>query len=208
MNEEHRANLFVISAPSGAGKTSLVRALIKLNAIKISISYTTRPIRLGEKEGVDYFFVNEDRFQTMVKEGAFLEYAAIYGYHYGTAREWVLEQLKAGQDVLLEIDWQGARQVRQLFPPALTIFILPPSPYALRERLIKRRQDGRSIIDKRLAMAHEEITHYIEFDYLVVNDDFNQAVQSLVHIINAERLQREIQQKRLSGLLEELLKKQ
>lgn len=209
LNKAHKANLFVISAPSGAGKTSLVRALVnELDEIKISISHTTRLLRPGDREGVDYFFVDEDRFQTMIKDGAFLEYATIYGYHYGTAREWVLERLKAGEDVLLEIDWQGARQIRKLFPPALTIFILPPSSQALRERLIKRRQDKSVIIDQRLAMAREEMTYYKDFDYLVVNDDFNQAVQSLVHIINAKRLQRDVQEEKLAGLLAELLKKQ
>ena len=209
MNKRHKANLFVISAPSGAGKTSLVRVLVnELDEIKISVSHTTRPLRSGDREGVDYFFINEDRFQVMIKEGAFLEYAMIYGYHYGTAREWVLERLKAGDDVLLEIDWQGARQIRKLFPPALTIFILPPSAQALGERLIKRCQDKNPVIDQRLGMAREEMRHYSEFDYLVVNDNFNQAVKSLIYIINAERLQRDVQEEKLAGLLAELLKKQ
>lgn len=207
LNKAHKANLFVISAPSGAGKTSLARALVnELDEIKISVSYTTRPLRSGDREGIDYFFVDEDRFQVMIKEGAFLEYAMIYGFHYGTAREWVLERLEAGDDVLLEIDWQGARQIQKLFPPALTIFILPPSAQALRERLIKRRKDKNSVIEQRIAMAREEMRHYPEFDYLVVNDDFSQAVQSLSHIINAERLQRDVQEEKLAGLLVELLK--
>lgn len=203
----HKANLFVISAPSGTGKTSLVRALVnKLDKIKISVSHTTRPLRSGDHEGVDYFFVDEDRFQLMIKEDAFLEYATIYGHHYGTAREWVFDRLEAGDDVLLEIDWQGARQIQKLSPPAPTIFILPPSIQALRERLIKRRKDKYSVIEQRLAMAREEMRHYPEFDYLVVNDDFSQAVQSLSHIINAERLQRDVQEGKLAGLLVELLK--
>ncbi|WP_267256283.1 guanylate kinase [Coxiella endosymbiont of Ornithodoros maritimus] len=205
----NKANLFIISAPSGAGKTSLVRALVKtLAEIKISISHTTRPKRPGDQEGVDYFFIDETRFQAMVKEGAFLEYATIYERHYGTQKDWVLRQLKAGRDVLLEIDWQGARQIRELFPPALSIFILPPSIEALRERLIKRRQDDAAIIEQRLALAREEMGYYKEFDYLVINDNFNQAVQNLIHIISAERLQRDVQEKKLSRLLAESVEKQ
>lgn len=205
----YKANLFIISAPSGTGKTSLVRALVnELDKIKISVSHTTRPLRSGDREGIDYFFVDENRFQVMINEGAFLEYAAIYDYHYGTAREWVLERLKAGDDVLLEIDWQGARQIRKLFSPVLTIFILPPSAQALRERLIKRHQDETAIINQRLAMACKEITHCTEFDYLLVNDDFNQALQNLIHIINAKRLQKDVQEEKLKGLLAALLKKQ
>lgn len=209
MNKGHKANLFVISAPSGAGKTSLVRALAReLDEIKISISHTTRPMRPKDQEGIDYFFVDENRFQTMVAQGAFLEHATIYGHHYGTEKEWVLRQLKAGEDVVLEIDWQGARQIRQLFPPALLIFILPPSAETLRERLVKRRQDEPDIITQRLAVAREEMLHCTEFDYLVVNDDFDQAVQSLVHIVSAERLQSDVQEEKLAPLLAELLETQ
>ncbi|MFW0072477.1 MAG: guanylate kinase [Coxiella-like endosymbiont] len=209
MNKSHKANLFVISAPSGAGKTSLVRALVsKLKEIKISISHTTRPMRLCDREGVDYFFVNETCFQTMIKEGAFLEYATVYGHHYGTAKDWVFQQLKTGEDVLLEIDWQGAQQVRRLFPPALLIFILPPSAKALQERLIKRRQDEGSVVNRRLALARQEMARYTEFDYIVVNDNFDQALQNLLHIISAERLQLGVQEEKLAPLLEELLEKQ
>ncbi|MBW5802827.1 guanylate kinase [Coxiella endosymbiont of Ornithodoros amblus] len=205
----NKSNLFIISAPSGAGKTSLVRALVKtLAEIKISISYTTRPKRPGDQEGVDYFFIDEARFQAMVKEGDFLEYATIYERHYGTEKDWVLRQLKAGRDVLLEIDWQGACQIRELFPPALSIFILPPSIEALRERLIKRRQDDTAIIEQRLALSRKEMAYYKEFDYLVVNDNFDQAVQNLIHIISAERLQRDVQEKKLSRMLAELVEKQ
>lgn len=208
MNKNHKANLFVISAPSGAGKTSLVRALVnKLKEIKISISYTTRPMRLCDKEGVDYFFINENRFQTMIKEGVFLEYATVYGYHYGTAKDWVLQQLEAGEDVLLEIDWQGAQQIRHLFPPALLVFILPPSVKVLQERLINRRQDRGSAINHRLALARQEMAHYSKFDYIVINDNFDQALQNLLHIISAERLQLGVQEEKLAPLLEELLKK-
>lgn len=209
MNKSHKANLFIISAPSGAGKTSLVRALVnELKEIKVSVSHTTRQMRLCDKEGIDYFFIDENRFQTMIKEGAFLEYAAVHGHHYGTAKDWVLQQLKAGKDVLLEIDWQGAQQIRRLFPLALLIFILPPSAKALQERLIKRRQDEGSVINHRLALARQEMSHYAEFDYIVVNDNFNQALQNLLHIISAERLQLGVQEEKLASLLEELLEKQ
>ena len=204
----NNANLFVISAPSGTGKTSLVRAIVKeLSGITISISHTTRAKRTGDQEGVDYFFIDEIRFRTMEKEDAFLEYATIYGQHYGTEKDWVFRQLKIGKDVLLEIDWQGARQIRQLFPPTLSIFILPPSIRALQKRLIKRRQDKTTIIQQRLALARKEIVHYVEFDYIIVNDNFNQAVQSLIYIISAKRLQRVTQEKKLSQLLEKLVRK-
>lgn len=208
MNSGHKANLFVISAPSGAGKTSLVRALVELlPEIKISISHTTRPMRPGEQEGVDYFFIDEQQFQQMIATGAFLEYATIYDYHYGTSKAWALEQLKLGNDVLLEIDWQGARQIKKLFPPTLLIFIVPPSPGVLRQRLQKRQQDKPEVIQRRLAFAREEMSHFIEFDYLVVNDDFNQAVEDLVHVVSAERLQRDVQELKLAALLAELLEK-
>ncbi len=208
MNSGHKANLFVVSAPSGAGKTSLVRALVKLlPEIKISISHTTRPLRPGEQEGVDYFFIDEQRFQQMITAEAFLEYATVYDYHYGTSKAWVLEQLKLGNDVLLEIDWQGARQIKKLFPPALLIFIVPPSPEILRQRLQKRQQDKHEVIQRRLAFARGEMAHCVEFDYLVVNDDFNQAVEDLVHVVSAERLQRDVQELKLADLLAELLEK-
>jgi guanylate kinase len=208
LNSGHKANLFVVSAPSGAGKTSLVRALVKLlPEIKISISHTTRPLRPGEQEGVDYFFIDEQRFQQMITAEAFLEYATVYDYHYGTSKAWVLEQLKLGNDVLLEIDWQGARQIKKLFPPALLIFIVPPSPEILRQRLQKRQQDKHEVIQRRLAFARGEMAHCVEFDYLVVNDDFNQAVEDLVHVVSAERLQRDVQELKLADLLAELLEK-
>ncbi len=209
LSEGHKANLFVISAPSGAGKTSLVRALAsRLKEIAISISHTTRPKRPDDEEGVDYFFVKEAHFQGMIKEGAFLEYATVYGHHYGTTKKWVLEQLKSGNDVLLEIDWQGAQQIRQLFPPALLIFILPPSAEALRERLVKRQQDTPEVVARRLAFVREEMGHYRDFEYLVVNDEFDKALEDLVTIVQAERLQLDVQSEKLAGLLAELTEKQ
>ncbi len=209
MNKGHKATLFVISAPSGAGKTSLVRALVaKLDELRLSISHTTRPPRPDDKEGEDYFFVDKNHFKTMVQDEAFLEHATIYGYYYGTAKHWVFDQLKWGNDVILEIDWQGARQIRKLFPPAKLIFILPPSAGALRERLMKRQQDTAAVIDQRLAFAHDEMVHYREFDYILVNDDFDKALKDLVTIVHAERLQLDVQEEKLAPLLADLLKKQ
>lgn len=198
-----------MAAPSGTGKTSLVRALVqKLEGIRISISYTTRPPRPGDEEGVDYRFVTPALFQEMVKEDSFLEHAEIYGHHYGTAKPWLMERLDRGIDVILEIDWQGARQIRDLFKPAKLIFILPPSLGALRERLEKRSQDSPESVEERLEKAQSEMEHYVEFDYLVINDDFDQALQDLVHIVSAERLQCVVQRKVADSLLAELLQKQ
>lgn len=207
MNKE--GNLFIVAAPSGAGKTTLVRALVKkIENIKISISYTTRAPRPGEQEGVDYFFVTGSQFQQMIIEQAFLEYAEVYNFHYGTAKEWVMRHLQLGFDIVLEIDWQGANQIRRLFPPALSIFILPPSGHALQERMEHRQQDTSEVIAKRMQKAKSDIEHYCEFDYLVVNDDFDRAVNDLVSIVRAERLQRDVQEQKIANLLAELLKKQ
>lgn len=199
----------MVAAPSGAGKTTLVRELVqKIDNIKISISYTTRASRPGEKDGVDYFFVSVSEFQKMIVEMDFLEYAEVYNFHYGTGKKWVMSQLQAGIDVVLEIDWQGANQIRHLFPPALSIFILPPSARILKERLEKRGQDEPSVIERRMQEAQTDIQHYREFDYLIVNDDFDRAVDDLVSIVRAERLQREVQEVRIAKLLAELLEKQ
>lgn len=199
----------MISAPSGAGKTSLVRALIEnMPEIQVSISYTTRPLRPNDQNGVDYFFIDEPRFQEMIKAEAFLEHATIYGHRYGTSKEWVMNQLKIGNDVVLEIDWQGARQIRRLFPPALLIFIFPPSLKTLKERLQKRQQDDDMVISQRLALASQEMAHYKEFDYLIVNDNFDQALKDLIAVVNAERLQLDVQEQKIAGLLAELLEKQ
>lgn len=204
-----KANLFVVAAPSGAGKTTLVRALAKhLPDIEISISHTTRPPRPDDREGVDYFFVTEHHFQDLIKKDAFLEYATVYGYHYGTSRDWVLKHLAAQRDVLLEIDWQGARQIRNIFSPAILIFILPPTKAALKERLIKRRQDSPATIETRLSFAQAEIAHYSEFDYLIVNDSLHQAVEDLAHIVRAHSLRREVQTHKMANLLAELLESQ
>lgn len=202
-------HLYIIAAPSGTGKTSLVKALVEsVSNIRISISHTTRPIRPGEMDEVDYHFVDENKFTKMIKDQLFLEYATIYGHLYGTSKRWVFEQLENHIDVVLEIDWQGARLIRQQFPQAVSIFILPPSKAVLHERLIKRQQDNPNVIQKRLACADDEVKHYHEFDYLVVNEDFDKALEDLKHIMKAQRLRCLVQETILSPLLAEWLDKQ
>jgi guanylate kinase len=179
--------LFIISAPSGAGKTSLVGELLKrMENIKASISHTTRDRRPGEEDGVNYHFVSREEFIGMLEQSAFLEHAEVFGNFYGTSQHWVEETLAAGEDVILEIDWQGAAQVRQLFPDSTSIFILPPSKQALRERLNNRGQDDSAVIEKRIAAATEEMSHFIEADYMVVNDDFDVALEQLMAIVSAQ----------------------
>lgn len=202
-------NLFVIAAPSGAGKTSLVKALSEsLTQLQISVSHTTRPMRSSEVNGQDYFFVNAQTFEKMIEKKAFLEYARVFGNHYGTSREWVHTQLSQGIDVVLEIDWQGARQVQQPFPQAVLIFILPPSMEALKTRLQSRRQDDSETIANRMRAAQDEMSHFSEFQYLVVNDRFDIALLDLEHIVLSTRLKMAVQQVKQSSLLENLLKKQ
>lgn len=200
-------SLFVIAAPSGAGKTSLVKALVeKTPDLQVSISHTTRPMRKGEQDGVNYFFVDQSRFVEMVEQDDFLEHATVYGNQYGTSRAWVLSHLSKGVDVILEIDWQGARQVHSLFPEAVLIFILPPSMAALRERLEGRRQDDADTIARRMHLARNETMHYSEFEYLVVNDGFDDALADLRHIVCAHRLKTDVQVTHKAQLLESLLK--
>ncbi|HJQ63606.1 MAG TPA: guanylate kinase [Burkholderiales bacterium] len=181
--------LFIVSAPSGGGKTSLVRALLASEPdVKLSISHTTRPPRPGEENGRDYHFISADQFERMARAGEFLESAEIYGNRYGTSRTWISRELERGQDVLLEIDWQGAQQVRSLAQGAVSVFILPPSLEALEQRLKGRSQDQPDAIARRLAAAREEISHLREFDYVIINKDFNRAALELASIIRAERL--------------------
>ena len=204
MNKE--ANLIVIAAPSGAGKTSLVRALVQqVPNVKISVSFTTRPPRPGDTEGVDYCFVSQDQFLEKVEHHDFLEYAEVYGNYYGTSRSWVLEQLEAGIDVILEIDWQGAQQIHKLMPNSISIFIVPPSIEALEQRLLQRQQDDLQVIERRLDLARSEIAHYLEFDYLVVNDTFEHALSDLAHIVSTGRLRSQNQTVRYGKLLSGLL---
>ena len=183
-----KANLFIIVAPSGAGKTSLVRALVsRLPSLQISISHTTRAPRPAEIHGIDYFFLDKQSFQNHIDQALFLEYATVHGNFYGTSKEWVRSRLNEGIDIVLEIDWQGARQIRTLFPDAVSIFILPPSLPVLEQRLRTRAQDNEAVIQLRLQAAKEELRHYSECKYLVVNEDFLEAVSKLEAIVNAER---------------------
>lgn len=182
-------DLFIVAAPSGAGKTSLVHALLEADSrIRLSISYTTRAPRPGEVDGVDYHFVDEARFMEMLGNNAFLESAKVHGHYYGTSQQWAEQIMHQGDDLLLEIDWQGAAQVRQLYPKAISIFILPPSEAALHDRLTKRGQDTPDVILRRLANAHEEIEHVAEFDYVIINTVFDDALRDLQAIFLAQRL--------------------
>lgn len=200
--------LFVIAAPSGAGKTSLVNALVQsMEGIQISISYTTRPARPNDREGVDYHFIDESVFQSMVAEDAFLEHATVFGHYYGTSKKWVLNELKKGVDVILEIDWQGAQQMRRQFSGLVSIFILPPSTQELCGRLQRRQQDEEGVIFDRMAKSQLEMSHYAEFDYLIVNDDFTRAEGDLRSIISAERLRLHEQIQEQARLLADLLQK-
>lgn len=197
--------LYIVTAPSGAGKTSLVRALVDHDDhLCVSISHTTRPPRSKEENGVNYHFVSHDVFMTMLNDGAFLESAEVYGHHYGTSQKWVDEQLEAGMDVILEIDWQGAEQVRNLFPAACSIFILPPSLKTLRQRLEIRAQDDEETIEKRMAKARNEITHVAEADFIIINDDFHEAVEDMKSIVRANRLRVVVQQHKKGDLLADL----
>lgn len=199
-------NLFIITAASGAGKTSLVRALLAADTqLRLSVSYTTRPPRPGEVDGVDYHFVDEAHFLHMLSDGEFLESAEVHGAHYGTAQTTVNTALQAGDDLLLEIDWQGAMQVRNLFPQAIGIFILPPSIKALEQRLNTRGQDSAQVIAQRLAAAREEMSHVVEFDYVIINDLFEVAVEDLLAIIRTQRLRRDKQLWRYQQLLQKLM---
>jgi guanylate kinase len=206
---KNNGSLFTIAAASGSGKTSLVKALVEtMPQIQVSISHTTRQSRKGEVEGEHYFFVTKQKFRDMVGANQFLEHADVFGHCYGTSREWVEKTLREGIDVILEIDWQGAAQIRKQFPQNISIFILPPSIHILKERLLNRRQDSIDIIEQRIAAANKEISHCAEFDYLVVNADFDVALSDLKAIVKAKRLERKQQLKRYAKLLEDLSKNQ
>jgi guanylate kinase len=182
-------NLFIVAAPSGAGKSTLVNALLAANAsIALSTSYTTRPMRPAETQGREYHFIDVDEFKAREAKGEFIESAEVHGNFYGTSRVWIEEKMATGDDVLLEIDWQGARQVRSLFPGAVGIFILPPSIAALEERLRKRGQDSAHVISRRLLAAGAEMAHVSEFEYVIINQDFPVALEQLAEIVNATRL--------------------
>ncbi len=199
-------NLFIITAASGAGKTSLVRALLQQDAqIQLSVSYTTRQPRVGEVNGEHYHFVDEASFLKMLDENDFLESANVHGARYGTSKTCVNEVLAAGQDLILEIDWQGAAQVRQFYPEAISIFILPPSMQELESRLRGRGQDSDEVIAKRLAAAKDEMSHVGEFDYVTINDKFEVALEDLNAIVRTQRLKREKQLARHATLLKGLI---
>lgn len=203
-----RGTLYTISAPSGAGKTSLVDALVEQEdaPICVSVSHTTRPIRPGEQEGVNYHFIDHAQFERMRDAGEFLEFAEVFGNYYGTSRRWVQQQLERGLDVILEIDWQGASQVRRRMHPSKSIFILPPSLESLHERLVQRGQDDSRTIERRMKQAVEEISHYCEADYLVINAEFEGALADLRAIFRAGRLEYEQQCINNRELLENLLR--
>jgi len=201
-----RGTLFIVSAPSGAGKTSLVKALLDSTpGLTVSISHTTRAMRPGERDGVDYHFVDAAGFQAMVSAGAFLEHARVFDNYYGTSVAAVRERLDQGLDVILEIDWQGARQVRRALPEAVSIFVLPPSRAALEQRLRGRGQDSHEIIARRMRDARSESSHFGEYDFLVINDDFDTALAELRAIVQAQRLRQEPQAARYRRLIDELL---
>jgi guanylate kinase len=198
--------LFTVSAPSGAGKTSLVEALVdRCKQLRVSISHTTRDIRHGEQDGISYHFVTEAAFLEMLSRSAFLEHAKVYANYYGTSQEWVEEQLRAGHDVILEIDWQGAEQIKRLRPDSVSIFILPPSRQALRDRLTKRGQDEEQVIQQRMNQAVDEISRYPLADYIVVNDHFDSALDELTCVVESQQLRTKSQVVRHQKLLTELL---
>lgn len=198
--------LFVVSAASGTGKTSLVKALLeRVNNLHVSVSHTTRGQRPGELDGVHYHFSDKQDFLNLVDEGGFIEYAEVFGNYYGTAQATVKEQLAKGHDVLLEIDWQGAQQVRRLFPESKQIFILPPSQFDLRERLSNRGTDTVDVIEHRLSCAVEDMQQYSNFDYIIINDDFNKALHDLEAVIIANRLTLSQQANRHEKLIQQLI---
>ena len=197
-------NLIVVTAPSGAGKTSLVTELLERDKnVRLSMSYTTRSARAGEVDGVDYHFVQRAQFEKMIVAGEFLEHADVYGNYYGTSRRWIEQELGGDHDVLLEIDWQGAQQVRWLFPHMVGIFILPPSLDELRKRLKSRGKDPADAIEKRMASARDEISHVLEFEYIIVNDKFEAALADLIAVVRAARVSRAQQSVRLEHLIDE-----
>ncbi|MFZ4834640.1 guanylate kinase [Rouxiella sp. Mn2063] len=203
-----QGTLYIVSAPSGAGKSSLIQAYLKTQPLydtQVSISHTTRSVRPGELHGEHYYFVSKEEFCQMIERDAFLEHAEVFGNHYGTSREAIERVLASGVDVFLDIDWQGAQQIRQKMPHARSIFVLPPSKDELDRRLRGRGQDSEEVIAKRMAQAVAEMTHFAEYDYLIVNDDFDLALSDLKTIIRAERLHMSRQRLRHDGLITKLL---
>lgn len=201
-----RGTLYTVSAPSGAGKTSLVQALIDTtDNVRVSVSHTTRAMRPGEENGVNYHFTERETFIEMIGDNAFLEHAEVFGNLYGTSTQWVKDTLAGGTDVILEIDWQGAQQVRRLIPETMSVFILPPSRQELTRRLTGRGQDDSSIIDARMQEAINEMSHYVEGHYVIINDDFDIALSEFKAILLSQRLTLDNQQQRHEQLLSSLL---
>jgi len=202
-----RGNLFILSAPSGAGKSSLINALLKKHAdMKVSVSHTTRAPRPGEENGVHYHFASTDEFKALIAEDDFFEWAQVFDNYYGTSKQAIESQLDAGIDVFLDIDWQGAQQVRKIMPSVKTIFILPPSKEELEQRLNNRGQDSAEVIASRMAKAQSETSHYNEYDFVIVNDDFDTALGDIEMIVMAQRLTLKAQEERHQVLLNSLLK--
>lgn len=203
---DYAGTLFVVSAPSGAGKTSLLAAALELDPrLCVSVSHTTRPMREGEQDGVNYHFVTHEQFEDMIEKGVFLEHARVFDNYYGTSGDWVDEQLRGGRDVILEIDWQGAQQIRRLRPEVVSVFIAPPSLEALKGRLVGRGKDSSEVIERRLREASEECSHYPEYDYLVINEDFATARDDLLAVFRAERQRVNRQAARHVSLLQALI---
>lgn len=206
MNEQPLGTLYIVTAPSGAGKTTLVHAVLEREpGLALSVSYTTRPPRPGEIDGRDYRFIDREEFLRLRDRGELLEWAEVHGNYYGTSRTWIETQLQQDRDVLLEIDWQGARQVRRIFPHAVSVFILPPSLEALEARLRGRGTDSEATIARRLAAAREEMRHVEEFDYVIINDRLERAIDELTAVVRAARLRLPVQKRRHAAYFAQLL---
>ncbi|MDP5055750.1 guanylate kinase [Marinomonas hwangdonensis] len=204
--DQHTGNLFILSAPSGAGKSSLYKALLKADdKVRISVSHTTRAPRTGEEHGREYYFVDHESFLDMIAEDAFFEHAQVFDNYYGTSKASIFSLLEQGLDVILEIDWQGARQVRQLYPNAIGIFILPPSLQALEERLKGRATDADNVIQRRMSEAVSEMSHYHEYDFVIVNEDFETALSEMSAIFTAMRTKTAVMQQKNGNLINDLL---
>jgi guanylate kinase len=206
MEHQMQGNLFIITAPSGAGKTSLVKAMLQQDRqLSLSISHTTRAPRPGETDGCEYYFIDAASFAEKLQQQDFLESAEVHGAQYGTSKTQVYQSLQQGIDVILEIDWQGAQQIKKIYPAAISIFILPPSMHELEQRLRRRGQDSEAVIMRRLAGAKEEMRHVAEFDYVTINHIFEVALQDLLAIVRTQRLRSALQLQRQAELLQQLI---